>query len=79
MANKESEQVEEQQEDLEVDNPNGENEEKPKNKRKRRVINFPTSTYEDSLEIANAIWKFASGQKIRRLTLFDNIGRSPVV
>lgn len=77
MANKESEQVEEQQEDLEVDNPNGENEEKPKNKRKRRVINFPTSTYEDSLEIANAIWKFASGQKIRRLTLFDNIGRSP--
>lgn len=48
-----------------------------KGKRKRRVNNFPTTPYEDSLEIANAIWKFASGQKIRRLTLFDNLDRSP--
>lgn len=63
MANRESEQIEEQQEDFKVDNPSGENEEKTKNRRKRRVINFPTSTYEDSLEIANAIWKFASGKK----------------
>ena len=48
-----------------------------KSKRKRRVINFPTTPYEESLEIANAIWKFASGQKIRRLTLFDSLDRSP--
>lgn len=48
-----------------------------KGKRKRRTINFPTTPYEECLEIANAIWKFASGQKIRRLTLFDNLDRSP--
>lgn len=48
-----------------------------KEKRKRRVTNFPTTPYEECLEIANAIWKFASGQKIRRLTLFNNLERSP--
>lgn len=48
-----------------------------KEKRKRRITNFPTTPYEESLEIANAIWKFASGQRIRRLTLFDNLERSP--
>lgn len=48
-----------------------------KGKRKRAIRLFPTLTYEECLILANAIWEFASGQKIRRLTLFDQIGKSP--
>ncbi|WP_368293879.1 hypothetical protein [Dehalobacter sp. TBBPA1] len=48
---------------------------KGKKKRANRVI--PTLSYEESLTIANGIWQYASGQKIRRITLFDQIGKSP--
>lgn len=48
-----------------------------KGKRKRAIRLFPMLTYEECLILANAIWEFASGQKIRRLTLFDQIGKSP--
>lgn len=58
---------------------NSENVSNPKKitKRKRKNLPFPTATYEESLAIAKAIWKFASGQKIRRITLFDGLKRSP--
>ena len=46
-------------------------------KRKRVTRLFPALTYEECLAFANAIWEYASGQKIRRLTLFDQIGKSP--
>lgn len=46
-------------------------------KRKRVTRLFPALTYEECLALANAIWEYASGQKIRRLTLFDQIGKSP--
>jgi hypothetical protein len=46
-------------------------------KKKRRTYPFPTLSFVDSLVIAHGIWKFASGQKIRRLTLFDHLGKSP--
>ena len=46
-------------------------------KKKRKMTNIPVLSYEESLVLANAIWEFASGQKIRRLTLFDSIGKSP--
>lgn len=48
-----------------------------KGKRKRVTRLFPALTYEECLSLANAIWEFASGQRIRRLTLFDQIGKSP--
>lgn len=48
---------------------------KPKRKRITRL--FPALTYEECLSLCNAIWEFASGQRIRRLTLFDQIGKSP--
>lgn len=48
-----------------------------KGKRKRATRLFPALTYEECLSLANAIWEFASGQRIRRLTLFDQIGKSP--
>lgn len=44
---------------------------------KRVTRLFPALTYEECLSLCNAIWEFASGQRIRRLTLFDQIGKSP--
>ena len=38
---------------------------------------FPTITFEDALVIGNAIQEIASGEKVRRLTLFDHIKKSP--
>jgi hypothetical protein len=45
--------------------------------RKRLVRSFPASTFEDALFLAQAIQQFAAGQKVRRLTLFDNLKKSP--
>ncbi len=49
----------------------------PTEKRVRTIRNFPTVSFEESLEIAEAIHKHAGGSKIRRLTLFGAIGKSP--
>lgn len=38
---------------------------------------FPASSFEDALPLSDAIQRFGSGQRIRRLTLFDELGRSP--
>ena len=46
-------------------------------KRTRRTTLFPACSFEEALTIANAIQKHASGQKVRRLTLFDQMGKSP--
>lgn len=47
------------------------------NRRTRLVRSFPASTFEDALTLAQAIQQFAAGQKVRRLTLFDNLNKSP--
>lgn len=44
---------------------------------KRIFRSFPASTFEDALPLAQAIQQFASGQKVRRLTLFDYLKKSP--
>lgn len=46
-------------------------------KRGRRIPQFPTASFEEALTIATAIHKFAAGQKVRRLTLFDQMEKSP--
>ena len=46
-------------------------------KRVRIIRNFPTVSFEESLEIADAIHKHAAGAKIRRITLFDALQKSP--
>jgi hypothetical protein len=46
-------------------------------KRTRRKPLFPASSFEEALTIPNAIQKHASGQKVRRLTLFDQMKKSP--
>ena len=45
--------------------------------RRRRTRLFPASTFEDALTIPAAIQKYAAGQKTRRLTIFDALGKSP--
>src|SRR3954452_10355845 len=45
--------------------------------RKRPSRNFPASSFEEALEFAKAIFKFGSGNPIRRLTLFNELGKSP--
>lgn len=44
---------------------------------KRAQRPFPASSFEEALELASAIHKFSSGRPIRRLTLFDQLGKSP--
>lgn len=46
-------------------------------KRQRRTPLFPASTFEDALELATAIYKVGVGQQVRRITLFDSLGKSP--
>ncbi|MBZ5511103.1 MAG: hypothetical protein LAN70_08020 [Acidobacteriia bacterium] len=43
----------------------------------RRTRSFPAGTFEEALVIAQAIQQFAAGQKVRRLTLFDNLKKAP--
>lgn len=46
-------------------------------RRGRRTALFPAAPFEEALTLANAIQKHAAGQKVRRLTLFDQMGKSP--
>jgi hypothetical protein len=46
-------------------------------KRARRTALFPASSFEEALTIPLAIQKHGAGQKVRRLTLFDQIQKSP--
>ena len=46
-------------------------------KEARRKRSFPASSFEEALILARAIQQFASGQKTRRLTLFDHLQKSP--
>ena len=39
--------------------------------------NFPSLNFEEALALPLAIQQFASGQKVRRLTLFENLGKAP--
>src|SRR5450759_2874703 len=45
--------------------------------RVRRTTLFPAASFEEALTIPNAIQKHASGQRVRRLTLFDQMSKSP--
>jgi len=48
-----------------------------KKARPRRTNLFPAASFEEALTIANGIQKHAAGQKVRRLTLFDQMKKSP--
>lgn len=46
-------------------------------KKRRSQRAFPASTFEEPLEFAKAIYRIGSGQPVKRLTLFDQLGKSP--
>lgn len=46
-------------------------------KKRRSQRSFPASTFEEPLEFAKAIYQIGSGQPVKRLTLFDQLGKSP--
>lgn len=46
-------------------------------KKRRSQRSFPASTFEEPLEFARAIFRIGSGQPVKRLTLFDQLGKSP--
>ena len=43
----------------------------------RRNMPFASMSAEECTIIPESIWKYASGQNIRRLTLFDQMGKAP--
>lgn len=46
--------------------------------RRTRVLRpFPASSFEEALEFAKQVFTTGAGQQVRRLTLFDHIGKSP--
>lgn len=46
-------------------------------RRPRRTTLFPASTFEDALELAQAMYRFGAGQPVRRITLLDEMKKSP--
>ena len=46
-------------------------------RKKRSQRSFPASTFEEPLEFAAAVYRIGSGQPVKRLTLFDQLGKSP--
>jgi hypothetical protein len=48
-----------------------------KARKARTERKFPALTFEEALEIPEAIQKYASGQKGRRLTLFEKLNKEP--
>ena len=49
----------------------------PKPTRVRKERKFPALTFEEALVLPEAIQRHASGQKVRRLTLFEKLDQSP--
>lgn len=51
--------------------------EKPARRRKRANRPYPTAPFEEIIILAETIFKIGSGLAVRRLTIFDEIGKSP--
>ena len=65
------------QPDEEQESPPQERTSPPSRRRRTRTARtFPASSFMEALPLAEAIQRFAAGQRIRRLTLFENMGRS---
>lgn len=46
-------------------------------RKRRSQRSFPASTFEEPLDFASAVFRIGSGQAVKRLTLFDELGKSP--
>jgi hypothetical protein len=49
----------------------------PKSPRTRKERKFPALTFSEALTLAEGIQKYAAGQKVRRLTLFEKLNKEP--
>lgn len=49
----------------------------PKPKKGRVVRNFPASPFEEALVFAKSVLDFGAGATVRRVTLFNHLGKSP--
>lgn len=45
--------------------------------RRRTQRPFPASSFEEAIEFARELFEVGSGQPVRRLTLFDHLGKAP--
>lgn len=45
--------------------------------KRRSQRSFPASSFEEPVDFAKAIFRIGSGQAVKRLTLFDQLGKSP--
>src|SRR2546422_464531 len=48
-----------------------------KGKRTRTSRPYPASSFEEAIKLADAIQKYAAGEKVRRLTLLGHLNKSP--
>ena len=46
-------------------------------RRRRSQRTFPASSFDEPLNFAQAVYRIGSGQPVKRLTLFDQLGKSP--
>jgi len=46
-------------------------------KRKRVIRSFPASSFEEALQFARSIYEYGSAQPVRRLSIFDHLGKAP--
>lgn len=44
---------------------------------KKAIKSIPAMPFEDVLHLSEGIWECASGRKVRKITLFDHLGKSP--
>lgn len=46
-------------------------------KRKRVARSFPATSFEEALQFARSVYNYGSGQPVRRLSIFDHLGKAP--
>lgn len=44
---------------------------------KKAIKSIPAMPFEDVLHLSQAIWECSSGTRVRKITLFDHLGKSP--
>ncbi len=44
---------------------------------KKAIKSIPSMPFEDVLQLSQAIWECSSGTRVRKITLFDHLGKSP--
>ena len=44
---------------------------------KKAIKSIPSMPFEEVLHLSQAIWECASGKRVRKITLFDHLGKSP--